>query len=121
MRFIMCWLILSFCAVATAYTQTVDHPLQVAGNVVPPVLVHDVVPKMPHVSFFHKPKSVGSTVCGVVDEQGLPQNFTVAKSAGDKFDKSALDAVRQYRFNPAAQGGKPVAVGLCFQVNFKFF
>jgi TonB family protein len=102
-----------------ACAQTVDHPLRVGGSVVPPVLIHDVTPTKPTGGLFHKPKSGSSTVCGVVDEQGLPQNFHVTKSAGDKLDASALDAVRQYRFDPATHEGKPVAVQLCAQVNFK--
>ena len=121
MRFLFFCAAISLCASLAARAQTIDHPLQVGGSVAPPVAIHVVDPQMPHIGFFHKPKTGSSTVCGIVDEQGLPQNFAVTKSAGDKLDKSALDAVRQYRFNPATQGGKPVAVRLCVQVNFKIF
>lgn len=45
-----------------------------------------------------------------VDAQGNPTDVDIAKRSGSsELDKAALDAVRKWRFNPAIEGGKPVA------------
>jgi len=36
-------------------------------------------------------------------------------------DEKAMEAVRQYRFKPARENGKPVAVYLNVEVNFEIF
>jgi protein TonB len=40
---------------------------------------------------------------------------------GKGLDEKAVDAVRQYRFNPAMEAGKPVAVELNVEVAFQIF
>jgi protein TonB len=40
---------------------------------------------------------------------------------GDGLDEKAIEAVRQYRFNPAMEDGKPVLVEMNSEVNFKIF
>jgi len=36
-------------------------------------------------------------------------------------NKNAVDAVSQYKFEPATEGGRPVPVDLNVEVNFKIF
>jgi protein TonB len=36
-------------------------------------------------------------------------------------DEKALEAVREYRFKPAMQNGKPVKVEMNVEVNFQIF
>ena len=76
----------------------------------------------------------------IVDEQGLPQNVHVlrgfgigpdgkplpklkkaARAAADGMNQKALDAVKQYKFKPATQDGKPVPVQVNLEVNFQIF
>jgi protein TonB len=46
----------------------------------------------------------------LIDERGLPQQVQVAKSSGFlRLDNSALTAVRQSRFKPPTENGRPVS------------
>jgi protein TonB len=49
----------------------------------------------------------------------MPENLHVERSLTPDFDKHAMDAVRQYKFKPAMRLGKPVAVSIRIEVNFK--
>jgi protein TonB len=57
----------------------------------------------------------------VVDSKGNPQNVHVLRGVGMGLDEKAIEAVRQYRFNPAIEGGKPVPVEVNIEVNFQIF
>lgn len=54
----------------------------------------------------------------VVDEHGMPQAVRVVQGVGMGLDEKALDAVRQYRFRPAMEDGKPVKVEMQIEVTF---
>jgi TonB family protein len=43
----------------------------------------------------------------IVDENGIPRNVQIAKSAGSVVDRKAIEAVNQYRFKPATLDNKP--------------
>ena len=57
----------------------------------------------------------------IVDQQGRPQNVHVIRGVGMGLDEKAREAVMQYKFKPAMEGGKPVAVELNIEVNFQIF
>jgi len=40
---------------------------------------------------------------------------------GMGLDEKAIEAVKQYKFRPAMEGGKPVLVELNIEVNFQIF
>jgi protein TonB len=101
-----------------APAQTVDHPLKADASVTPPVLTRQVDPKMTRAMRKH-PQTVVVMVSFVVDQQGTPVNLSVARSDDQSFDKSALDAVSKYRFNPALKDGEAVAVYMNVVVNFE--
>jgi TonB family protein len=46
-------------------------------------------------------------VHAIVDEQGVPRNVAVTKSAGKVVDQKAVAAVSQYRFKPATVDNQP--------------
>ena len=56
-----------------------------------------------------------------VDEQGNVQHVRVVRGLGSGLDEKAIEAVRQYRFKPALETGKPVMVALNIEVNFQIF
>ncbi len=91
------------------------------GGVKSPVVIHQVDPTYPSHGIFHKAKPSDVKLRLVVDEQGMPQDVRVVESGGDKFDQSALAAVRQYRFKPATREGNPVAVEIFMVVKFRVF
>ena len=55
----------------------------------------------------------------IVGPDGLPHDVRVARSAGMGLDEKALEAVRQWRFEPALKDGQPVAVQINVEVNFR--
>jgi protein TonB len=57
----------------------------------------------------------------VVDDQGRPTHVRVIKPVGLGLDEKAVEAVRQYRFKPARENGKAVAVEMNVEVNFTIF
>ena len=53
-----------------------------------------------------------------IDVCGVPQDCDVQKSTGAPFEKSALEAVSQWRYDPATKGGKPI--DMFYTVRFDF-
>jgi protein TonB len=56
-----------------------------------------------------------------VDESGKPTHVVVTKGVGHGLDLKAVEAVKQYKFKPALEDGKPVLVELNTEVNFQIF
>lgn len=65
-------------------------------------------------------KAEGSVTVKVdVGANGMPTNVTLAKRSGERvLDEAALEAVRQWRFQPAIRNGKPVASTVEVPVDF---
>lgn len=55
----------------------------------------------------------------VIDETGAVTDVKVLKPLPFGLDKSAVDAIRQWRFAPAMADGKPVATKFTITINFK--
>ena len=55
----------------------------------------------------------------IVGANGLPRNVRVVNSLDPDLDQMALDAVKQWRFDPALANGKPVPVMINVEVNYK--
>jgi|GEM_PF-3083739 len=102
----------------TAESYTLQNPVQVAGDVTPPVLVKQVNPKYPR-SLFTKPKEGDVLLQCVIDTEGIPQLVHVIRSFDKKFDAAAVKAIQQYRFKPSTLHDKPVPVQLNITVVFR--
>jgi TonB family protein len=59
------------------------------------------------------------TLSLVVDESGNPRDVAVLLPLGAGLDQSAVDAVRQWRFQPGEKNGHPVAVQATVEVTFR--
>ena len=57
----------------------------------------------------------------IVDQSGHPQNVRVARSLGMGLDQKAIEAVRQWKFEPAMKDGHPVSVQINVEVNFRLY
>jgi periplasmic protein TonB len=69
-----------------------------------------------------KAKYQGSVILWlVVGADGRPHNLRVARSLGMGLDEKALDAVRQWRFQPATLHRQPVAVEINVEVSFRLY
>ena len=55
----------------------------------------------------------------IVGSDGLPRDIRVGRSLSPEFDESAIDAVKKWKFAPATKDGKPVAVEINIEINFK--
>jgi len=56
-----------------------------------------------------------------VDEKGLPTHVRVVRGLGMGLDEKAIEAVKQYRFRPSMENGKPVTVQMNVDVMFQIF
>jgi len=54
-----------------------------------------------------------------VGPDGLPRDIRIARSLGMGLDEKAIEAVQQWRFQPALKDGKPVAVAINVEVQFR--
>jgi TonB family protein len=85
------------------------------------VLVYPVEPQYPTEA--RATKLGGTVTVGMtVDTQGVSQNLQIAKSRGAALDQAALNAVGQYRFEPAHDAtGIPVEMRVNVDVDFQIF
>jgi TonB family protein len=123
--FVLCAILLVTARLGLAFAQMPAAPMppalmKVGGDVLPPKLISTVEPKYPR-PLFHKRKPSLVLVGLTVPVDGVPTDIHIVKSGGDAFDKSALTAVQQYRFQPASLHGKPVPVAINVEVNFRIF
>jgi TonB family protein len=57
----------------------------------------------------------------IVGPDGNPRDIKVARTLGMGLDEKAIDAVRTWTFEPARKDGKPVAVLINIEVNFRLY
>jgi TonB family protein len=57
----------------------------------------------------------------VVNDNGFPEILELVKGLGDGLDVRALEAISEWRFQPATRKGEPVAVMAVVQMTFKLF
>ena len=56
-----------------------------------------------------------------VEEDGSVSHVYVVQGLGSGLDEKAVEAVQQYKFKPALETGKTVAVEMKVKVNFQVF
>lgn len=57
----------------------------------------------------------------IVGPDGKPREVRVARSLGLGLDEKAIQAVNQWKFDPAQKDGKPVAVAINVEVTFRLY
>ncbi len=57
----------------------------------------------------------------VVGPDGRPRDIRVTRSLGLGLDEKAIEAVRQWKFEPARKDGKPVPVQINVEVSFRLY
>jgi len=57
----------------------------------------------------------------VVTPEGNTTDIKVTTSLGSGLDEKAIEAVRQWKFEPATKDGKPVAVKVAVEVSFHLY
>jgi periplasmic protein TonB len=95
----------------------VMHP---GGGVMPPSMLSQVDAEYSEEA--RKAKFSGNVeVYVVVDEQGNPTHVRVVRGVGMGLDEKAVEAVRQWKFKPGMQHGKPVKVDVYVDVMFHIY
>jgi TonB family protein len=93
---------------------------RIGGDVTAPYVVHSVEAEFPPSARNSKEPISGIVIVGiVVDAAGVPHDAHIVRSYRPDFDAQAVKAIEQYRFKPAGKAGKPVAVTLSIEVDFK--
>jgi TonB family protein len=94
--------------------------MHIGGSVRPPQVLQSSAPK-----YSDTAKELGFSgnvqVYLWIEEDGRPSNFQVVRPVGLGLDEAAIACVREYKFAPAKQNGKPVKVDLYIDVNFQIF
>jgi protein TonB len=95
-------------------------PRRIGGGVSAPQVIFQVEPEFSEEA--RRAKVAGNVLVNLwVDEQGNPSHVRVIRGVGMGLDEKAVAAVKQYRFRPAMENGKPVLVELNIEVNFQIF
>jgi TonB family protein len=94
-----------------------DKVYEVGGEVKSPKLVHYVEPAF-------SPKSKEAYVEGtvristVVSKAGDPTNPQVLSGLNAEEDRTAVEALKQWKFEPGTRNGRPVNVRVTVEINF---
>ena len=95
-------------------------PRRIGDGVSAPILIYSVEPELSEEA--RKNKIEGNVLVGFwVDTDGKPSHIRVLRGIGYGLDENAVEAVRQYKFKPAMENGKPVLVELNAEVNYQIF
>ena len=95
-----------------------EQPKKVGGPVSPPKVISSVEPKFSEEA--KKLKIGGSTLVNLwVEKDGSASHVRVLRGLGMGLDQLVLESVRQYKFTPAMEAGKPVTVSINIEVNFQ--
>lgn len=93
---------------------------RIGGSVSPPRVLYQPDPE--YTEEARKAKYQGVCVIWlIVGPDGRPRDVRVARTLGMGLDQKAIDAVRQWKFDPAKKDGKPVSVQLNVEVNFRLY
>jgi TonB family protein len=57
----------------------------------------------------------------IVDDQGNPRDIRVVRGLGNGLDAKAIEAVKQWHFQPAMKDGRPVNVQISVEVGFRLY
>ena len=105
-------------AVALASPADEERVWDIGPGITPPRVTRQVTPQ-------NKPdddkgfRISGTVLVGlVVSSRGEPKDVHVVKSLDKDIDQSAVEAVKQWHFDPARKGDQPVAVKITVEIRF---
>lgn len=120
--------VIAFVVCASALALRMDVNAPTAENTAP----KRITAKASAIKLLHKEnpvypaeaKASGDTIDGqvvldaVISKTGVPENIRVAKSLRDDYDRSAIDAVRQWQWQPFLLNGEPVEVETSISITY---
>jgi TonB family protein len=98
---------------------SIESVVPLGKDVTPPEAISSPEPDLGH-SFWGRGLKNGICTVGlIVDSQGDPQEIHIVQGLTPRQDKAAQEAASHYRFKPAMKDGKPVAVRVNIQFDFR--
>lgn len=95
----------------------VDEPVyEIDKDTIPPRVTKQVYPKYKVSRGFRVEGTVSLRM--VVSSRGLPSDVHIIKGLSPEVDESAVEAVKQWRFEPAKKDGKALAVRVVVDIRF---
>jgi periplasmic protein TonB len=95
-------------------------PYRVGGGVSAPRVLYSPDPQYSEEA--RKAKFQGTVILwAVIGPDGRPKELRIARALGLGLDEQALEAVKTWRFDPAKKDGRPVAVQINIEVNFRLY
>jgi TonB family protein len=92
----------------------------VGGGVSAPLAIS--TPDPDYTEEARRAKTQGTCILGlIVDAEGHPHDIRIVRGLGSGLDAKAIEAVRQWRFDPAKKDGKPVSVLISVEVAFRLY
>jgi TonB family protein len=83
-----------------------------------PRVIHRVEPK--YTDEARQAKVSGAVLMRVtITSEGLPADIRIVRKLGHGLDEKAVEALSQWRFDPATEDGKPVEVSANVEMNFR--
>jgi protein TonB len=114
--FAIAWVALIFPVLAAPVDD--EQVWDIGPGISPPRVTHQVTPQTNP----EDPRGFrisGTVLVGlVVSSKGEPKDVHVVKSLDKDIDQSAVEAVKQWRFDPAKKGDQPVAVKITVEIRF---
>ena len=101
-------------------SQTNERVFRVGGGVSAPRVIHQLDPEYSDEARKEKIEGV-CVLYVVVGPDGLPRDIRVQRVLGHGLDEKAIEAVRQWKFEPALKDGKPVAAAVNVEVTFHLY
>ena len=93
---------------------------RIGGGVSGPQVISSVEPEFSEEA--RKAKVQGNVLVALwVDTNGNPTHVRVLRGIGMGLDEKAIEAVRQYKFRPGMENGKPVTTEVNIDINFQIF
>lgn len=93
---------------------------RVGAGVSPPRVIYQPEPEFSEEARKAKYQGV-CTLALVVGADGRPRNIRVQSSLGMGLDEKAIEAVKNWKFEPAMKDGHPVAVAIAVEVDFHLY
>jgi TonB family protein len=95
-------------------------PYRVGGGVSPPKVVYRVEPEFSEEG--RKNKLQGMVLLrAIIGVDGKAHDISVRRSLGMGLDERAIEAMKQWRFEPGKKDGQPVPVEISFEISFHLY
>jgi TonB family protein len=99
----------------SAQTAEPEPVFELGKGITPPRISHQVDPQHPPRGF----RVSGTVLIGlIVRSNGDPDDVHVTRSLEKEVDQCAVDAVKQWKFQPATKDGKAVSVKISVEIRF---